>query len=187
MIVIGASLGGTSALRGILRMLPAGFATPIAAVLHRHRESDDGLLDILRKDSAVPVREARDKDRIRAGVTVAPADYHMLVETGYYSLSVDEPVQFARPSIDVLFESAAEVCCDRAIAIVLTGANQDGARGAARVRERGGTVIVQDPATAECPVMPSAALELAGADYLSRLEEIAGLVRKLTVGREEPA
>lgn len=180
MIVLGASLGGTSALRGILRVLPPDFALPLVAVLHRHRESDDALIDVLRKDSRVPVREACDKDPIPAGcLTVAPADYHLLVEAGHFSLSVDEPVQFARPSIDVLFESAADEWADRTIAVVLTGANQDGARGAARIRERGGIVIVQDPTTAESPVMPAAALFTAGADYVVPVEAMAELLQKL--------
>lgn len=186
MIVIGASLGGTTALREILRGLAANFPLPIAVVLHRHRDSDGALLDVLRKDCRIPLREACDKDRVEPGVTLAPSDYHLMIDGGHYSLSVDEPVQFARPSIDVLFESAADACAERTIAVILTGANQDGARGAAKIRERGGTVIVQDPATAESPTMPAAAIELAGADHIVPLQEIAGLLERLAAARPPP-
>lgn len=180
MIVIGGSLGGTVALRSVLRRLPAELPVPLAAVLHRHRESDESLVDVLQKGCVLPIGEVCDKDPIRPGrLHLAPADYHLLVEPTHFSLSVDEPVQYARPSIDVLFDSAAEVFGGETIAVVLTGANQDGARGAARVRERGGIVIVQDPATAESAVMPAAALALAGANYLCHVEEIGGVLLRL--------
>jgi two-component system chemotaxis response regulator CheB len=180
MIVIGASLGGTTALREILGRLPADFPLPVAAVLHRHRESDDLLAAVLQHHSPFPVREVRDKDPIQPRcLYLAPADYHLMVEPDYFSLSIDEPVNYARPSIDVLFESAADAFGARAIAVVLTGANQDGARGAAEIRRRGGAVIVQDPSTAESPVMPAAAIEIAGASYICQVAEIAGLLVRL--------
>lgn len=159
MIVIGGSLGGMAALREILRPLPASFPVPIAVVLHRHRDSDDALVPLLQRELHLPVREVLDKDSIQAGqVHVAPCDYHLLVEPMYFSLSTDDPVQFARPSIDVLFESAADVFGSRVIGVILTGANRDGAHGAREIHRRGGAVIVQEPATAECDVMPAAAL-----------------------------
>lgn len=160
MIVIGGSLGSLAVLRLILRDLPSSFALPIAVVLHRHRESDDSLEAILQRDTALLVHEVIDKDSIQAGhVHVGPSDYHLLVEAMYFSLSTDEPVQYARPSIDVLFESAAGVYGARTIGVVLTGANRDGAEGVREIRRRGGTVVVQDPKTAECPVMPEAAIQ----------------------------
>jgi two-component system chemotaxis response regulator CheB len=180
MIVIGASLGGTAALRGVVSRLPADFPLPLAATLHRHRESNDLLVEVLQHTCPFPVREVRDKDPIQPRcLFVAPADYHLMVEPDHFSLSIDEPVSYARPSIDVLFESAADAFAARAIAVVLTGANQDGARGAAAIRRRGGIVIVQDPATAESAVMPAAAIETAGANYICQIEEIAGLLVRL--------
>jgi two-component system chemotaxis response regulator CheB len=159
MIVIGGSLGSMAAVRTILREIPRSFALPIVVVLHRHRDSEDTLVPLLQRDLALPVCEVLDKDPIRAGqVHVAPCDYHLLVEPMYFSLSTDDPVQFARPSIDVLFESAADVFGARVTGVVLTGANHDGAQGAGEIRRRGGSVIVQDPATAESSVMPNAAL-----------------------------
>lgn len=176
MIVVGGSLGSLAALRLMLRPLPAGFSLPVAVVLHRHKESDDALASVLQRDIVLPVHEVIDKDPIQAGhVHVGPSDYHLLVEALYFSLSTDEPVQYARPSIDVLFESAADVYGDRAIAVVLTGANRDGADGAREVRRRGGTVVVQDPKTAECPVMPEATIQ-AVPDALVRSPEDIGLL-----------
>ena len=176
MIVIGGSLGSLAALRLILHDFPTSFALPIAVVLHRHKESDDALESILQRDTALPVREVVDKDAIQAGhVHVAPSDYHLLVETMYFSLSTDEPIQYARPSIDVLFESAAAARGPRAIGVVLTGANRDGAEGAREIRRRGGIVVVQDPKTAECPVMPEAALH-AVPDALIRSPREIGLL-----------
>ncbi|HEY3755741.1 MAG TPA: chemotaxis protein CheB [Opitutaceae bacterium] len=180
MIAIGGSLGSTQALRGILSRLPASFAPPVVVVLHRHRESDDALIEMLAKSSQLPVGEACDKDVVAPGrVTIGPCDYHLLIEGDHFSLSVDEPVQYARPSIDVLFESAADEWGDRTIAVVLTGGNQDGARGAVRVREAGGQVIVQEPATAECPIMPAAVIAMGGASFICQLDEIPRLLVRL--------
>ncbi len=160
MIVMGGSLGSMAALRLCVQDLPTSFSLPIAVALHRHRESDDALVSLLQRELALAVREVLDKDPLLAGhVHVAPCDYHLLVEPMYFSLSTDDPVQFARPSIDVLFESAASTFGPRAIGVILTGANRDGAHGAREIRRRGGTVIVQDPTTAECDVMPLAAIE----------------------------
>jgi two-component system chemotaxis response regulator CheB len=177
MIVIGGSLGSMAALRLIVQDLPASFSLPIAVALHRHRESDDALVDLLQRELALTVREVLDKDPLLAGhVHVAPCDYHLLVEPMYFSLSTDDPVQFARPSIDVLFESAADTFGSRAIGVILTGANRDGARGAAEIRRRGGTLIVQDPATAESKIMPRAALELVPDALVRPPEEIGRLL-----------
>jgi two-component system chemotaxis response regulator CheB len=177
MIVIGGSLGGMTVLREILRHLPVSFPLPIAVVLHRHRDSDDTLVPLLQRGLALPVREVLDKDPLQAGqVHVAPCDYHLLVEPMYFSLSTDDPVQFARPSIDVLFESAADVFGSRTVGVVLTGANRDGAQGVGEIRRRGGLVIIQEPATAESDVMPLAALAVAPDAQVRPPDEIARLL-----------
>jgi two-component system chemotaxis response regulator CheB len=184
MIVIGGSLGSLAALRLVLHDLPTSFARPIAVVLHRHKESDDSLEAILQRDTALPVHEVTDKDLVQAGhVHVAPSDYHLLVEPLYFSLSTDEPVQYARPSIDVLFESAAGVHGARTIGVVLTGANRDGAEGAREIRRRGGTVVVQDPKTAECAVMPEAALHAVPDALICSPKEIGRLLLELVSHR----
>ncbi len=174
LIVIGTSLGGLSALKILLGALPKEFSAAIAVVQHRHRESDPSLGTFLQQFTVLPVHEVEDKERIQPGhVFLAPADYHLLVEYGYFSLSVDEPVSYARPSIDVLLESAADVYSDRVIGIILTGANQDGVQGLMALQSRGGMTIVQDPATAESPVLPKAAIAAAAADWVLPLGDIA--------------
>ena len=177
MIVVGASLGGMKALRLILQALPADFPETIAVVLHRHRESDDLLVNLLQHGSRLPVTEVVDKEGICPGrVYLAPPDYHLLVEPAGFSLSTDDPVQFARPSIDVLFESAADTYGRGLIAVVLTGANNDGALGAARIQEKGGLVVVQDPATADGPAMPLAAIAATGTRRIFPPEQIAAFL-----------
>jgi two-component system chemotaxis response regulator CheB len=184
MIFIGASLGGLRAVASILRGLPPKFLVPLAVVLHRAKDSDGALVEILQHDSSLPVSEPFDKEPILPGrVYLAPADYHLLVESGHFCLSVDAPIRYARPSIDVLFESAADAFGAEAIAVVLTGANGDGAYGATKVREARGRVIVQDPATAEAPQMPEAVLAKFRPDYILPLEKMAPLLVELTAAR----
>lgn len=159
LVVIGTSLGGLAALKAVLGSLAADFAVPIAVVQHRHRESDHSLRDVLRQFLRLPLTEVEDKDAIEPGrVYLAPPDYHLLVDRGHFALSTDAPVLYARPSIDVLFESAADTYGAATIGVVLTGANYDGAKGLARIQASGGQAIVQDPATAEGRVMPEAAI-----------------------------
>jgi two-component system chemotaxis response regulator CheB len=180
MIVIGGSLGGMAALRTILQDLPKSFPLPIGVVLHRHKDSDDSLISILQREIALPVREVIDKDKVESGcVHIGPSDYHLLVDTMCFSLSTDEPVQFARPSIDVLFESAADACGARVLAVILSGANRDGAAGAREIRRRGGIVIVQHPDTAESAVMPEAAILAVPDALVRRTEEIGPLLLQL--------
>ncbi len=182
MIVIGASLGGFRALTLLLRGLPSkGFPLPIAAVLHRMKDADTALLDLLQQESPLPVREVLDKEPVLPGqVYLAPADYHLLVESSHFCLSIDEPVQFARPSIDVLFESAADAFGKSAIAVVLSGSSYDGAAGAAHIKEKGGRVVVQDPDGAEGRIMPQAVLNAVEADYILPVEQIGPLLFELT-------
>jgi two-component system chemotaxis response regulator CheB len=169
---MGTSLGGLNALKQILSHLSAPFPA-IAVVQHRHRDSEQGLSEFLCQFTSQPIRDVEDKDAILPGqVYLAPADYHLLVEPGYFSLSVDEPVLFARPSIDVMFESAAEVYGTDLVGVILTGANQDGAQGLARIKACGGYTIVQDPRTAESPVMPEAAIAMTPIDAILPLPEI---------------
>jgi two-component system chemotaxis response regulator CheB len=181
MIVLGASSGGFKALQSILRALPKTFPLPLGVVLHRHKESDNLLEISLQRECALPVMEVVDKVAIQAGrVYVAPPDYHLLAEATHFSLSTDELVQYARPSIDVLFESAAQVFGKNVIGVVLTGASQDGARGAAEIVKHGGKVIVQDPATAECPTMPGAALASTRTSFVLPLDQIAAALIRTT-------
>lgn len=174
LIVVGASWGGLEAVGRVLAGLPEGFRTPLAIVQHRGSDSRGGRLEaMLAIRTALPVREVDDKDPIEPGVAyLAPADYHLIVEPGAFSLSVDEHVQYARPSIDVAFESAADSYGARLLAVLLTGANEDGAAGMLRVRERGGCTVVQDPATAVKPTMPQAAIDAGGVVKVLSLDEI---------------
>jgi two-component system, chemotaxis family, protein-glutamate methylesterase/glutaminase len=171
-IVVGTSLGGLVALNALLRDLPVDFALPIAVVQHRSVESNT-LLRELRRHSPVRIEEPSDKDPIRpACVYIAPADYHLLVEAGEFRLSTEGPVRYARPSIDVLFESAADTYENRTLGIILTGANADGAWGSTRIKQAGGVIYVQSPEDAECPIMPRATLNATPVDRVLPLSEI---------------
>jgi two-component system chemotaxis response regulator CheB len=176
LIVIGTSLGGMRALEVILAGLMPDFPLPVAVVQHRGTDAaaQSQLASLLQLRSALSVCEAEDKQPIAGGsVYLAPPDYHLLVDDGHFALSVDERVSYARPSIDVLFESAAEVYRRSLVAVLLTGASNDGTRGAERVRQLGGRVVAQDPRTAESPVMPQSAIHAAAVDLVLPLDEIA--------------
>lgn len=158
----------------ILAQLPHSFPLPIAVVLHRHRDSHDMLAPTLQRESLLPVSEVADKDPIRGGrVYLCPPDYHLPIDRDSFALSTHDPVNFARPSIDVLFESAAESKRAAVIAVVLTGAGSDGAQDARRVEACGGTVLVQDPKTAEGPWMPTAAIASTRSPQVLSLNGIA--------------
>lgn len=185
MIVIGASLGGMKAVSSVLRGLPSNFTRPIAVVLHRYKDTDSILTEMLQHESPLPLGEPLDKEPILPGrVYLAPADYHLLVEATSFSLSVDDPVRYARPSVDVLFESVADAFGSAAIGIILTGANGDGAEGARQIKARGGRIIVQDPETAEAPQMPRAVLALLKPDYILPTEKIGPLLVELVSATE---
>lgn len=180
LVVIGTSWGGLHALRRVLGGLPAKFDVPIVVVQHRHRDSDHLLVSLLQEHTPLKVNEIEDKTELEAGgIYVAPAEYHVLVEEKHLALSTEEPVRFSRPSIDVTFESAADSYGSRTIGVVMTGANDDGARGLKRIADRGGAAIVQDPATAESAIMPAAALKLVPDARVAGLDDIAPLVVKL--------
>jgi two-component system, chemotaxis family, protein-glutamate methylesterase/glutaminase len=174
-VVIGASAGGLDALRLLLEALPADFQPAVFAVLHLPAHGAPGLIGLLDDACALPVTAAVDKQPVQPGtVVLAPPNYHLLVEPDHLlALSVDAPVNYARPAIDPLFESAATVYGRGLLALVLTGANRDGAAGAVAVRRRGGRVWVQEPESAYSPEMPSAALAAAGADAVLALPEMA--------------
>lgn len=186
-VVMGSSLGGLSALQTVLAQLPANFILPIAIVLHRHKNSDFTLQRLLQEKSLLPIHEVEDKDEIVSGnVYLAPPDYHLLIEPGYFALSTDEPVSYARPSIDVLFESAADIYAEQVIGVILTGANQDGIAGLKRVKARGGMTIVQEPATAESEIMPKAAISAVEVDEILPLRDIGHLLVTLCQGKSFP-
>ena len=177
-VVMGASWGGLRAFEHILGELPEDFDTPIVVAQHRDDDADEALLTrLLNRHTGLCVADAEDKAPLQAGtVLLSPPGYHLLVGDGHVELSVDEPVQFSRPSIDVLFESAADAYGPRTIGVLLTGANADGAAGLAAIAQRGGLTIVQDPETAERPEMPRAALRALTPDIVAPLEDIARVV-----------
>lgn len=173
-IVIGASLGGLEALEVILSGLPSYLALAIVIAQHRHKDSESGLVNCLQQYSLLPVVEAEDKSAILSGkIYLAPADYHLLIEPGHFALSTEAPVTYARPSIDVLFESTADVYFERAIAVILTGASEDGSQGLAKVKAFGGLTIVQEPSTAISSKMPASAIAAVNSAKILTLPEIA--------------
>lgn len=180
-IVVGGSSGAVEALTALLPALPASLQAALVIVLHLPRDRPSLLADIFRKRCPLPLKEAQDKELLVPGtVFFAPPDYHLLVDEGpRLSLSIDAPVHFSRPSIDVLFESAADVFGPRLVGVLLSGANEDGARGLAAVREAGGLAIVQDPASAPMPAMPLAALARTTIDHTLPPSGIAALLAQL--------
>jgi two-component system, chemotaxis family, protein-glutamate methylesterase/glutaminase len=186
LICVGASWGGLDAVGRLLADLRAGIDLPVVVAQHRHSSSTPGgLADLLRLRIKRPVVDAEDKMPIERGkVYIAPPDYHLLVEKGSFALSVDERVQFARPSIDVLFETASYAYGAGVIGVILTGANEDGAAGLATIKQRGGVAVVQDPAGAARSTMPEAALAVTVADAVLPLEEIGAFLYGLCVEAE---
>jgi len=179
-IVVGTSWGGLHALRTLVGGLPPDYRVPVVLIQHRHRESNYFLSSLLQERTRLNVCEIEDKSPIEVGnVYVAPADYHLLVEDDHFSLSLDEPERFSRPSIDVTFSSAADSYGTGAVGVVLTGANADGARGLRRIVDRGGLAIVQDPASAESPAMPAAAIAATPGARVFPLGEIAPFLATL--------
>lgn len=180
-IVIGASAGGVEALGLILPSLPAKFRPAVLIVLHLPRERPSLLVEIYEKRCALPIREADDKEPIEPGtIYFAPPDYHMLVERNrQIALSTEEPVHFSRPSVDVLFESAADAFGSRLLGVILTGANEDGASGLHAIHRAGGVTVVQQPDSAKVPLMVVSALQRNPADFVLSLPEIAELLKGL--------
>ena len=180
-VVIGASTGGLKSLKTILSGLRSDFPMAVVITIHRHPDSDDHFERLLDADCQVPVKQAVEKETAKGGVVyVAPPNYHLLIEDGYtFSLSIEKAVNYARPSIDVLFESAAYVYGSKLIGIVLTGANDDGSLGLKSIKGRQGLTIVQAPQTAEVNEMPKAAIARADPDYILPTEEIGPFINAM--------
>jgi len=192
-VAIGTSWGGLGALTKLLGDLPPDFPIPVVVVQHRSNDSERLLGQLLQDATHLRVCEIEDKDELSPGtVHLAPANYHVLIEEGYLSLTIEEPVRFSRPSIDVMLTSAADTYGSAAIGVVLTGANEDGAQGLALIVKRGGLAFVQDPKTAEIPIMPAAAVravptaEVLSLDALvARLIELSAESAKVVAGRAQ--
>ena len=176
-VAIGASAGGVEVLSVLLSALPASCRASFFIVVHIPRERPSLLADVFGAKCALPVREAEDKEPVQPGtVYFAPPDYHLLLDRGpVLALSSDEPVHFSRPSIDVLFDSAADIYGERLLGLILTGANQDGAEGLAAVGRAGGRTVVQEPSGAAVPFLPEAALQEGPVEFvlsLAQLQEV---------------
>jgi len=183
LVCMGASWGGLKAVGQVLADLPEDFDLPIAIAQHRHRDSQaETLAELLQAKTDRPVLDVDDKMPIASRhVYIAPPNYHLLVERGSFALSVDEHIQYARPSIDVLFETAAHAYGAGVIGIILTGANADGALGLARIKDAGGVALIQDPRGAARRTMPDAAIAATVADAVLPVEEIASFLYGLWV------
>lgn len=182
-IVIGASSGGLKALRTILSVLPADFPLSVIIVVHRHPDSDGYLEESLNNRCGLTVKQADEREKIRSGVVyIGPPNYHLLIEDArIFSLSLEEAVNYARPSIDVLFESAADVYGLELIGVILSGYNDDGVRGLQRIKRRGGLTVVQAPETAEAESMPRGAIATVEPDHVLPLKEIGPFLNSLVI------
>ena len=180
-VVIGGSAGGVEALRVILMALPVDFALPILVAHHLHASDEGAYAAHVARLTRLIVVESCDKEPIKRGhLYTAPANYHMLMERdGTIGLSIDERVNYSRPSIDVLFESAALACGDAVVAVILSGASADGAKGICAIKKAGGLTIAQDPTSAETPVMPQAAIDTGAVDEVLSTEQIGRLLATL--------
>jgi len=180
-IVVGSSAGGLQALKTIFSCLGSDFSIPIIVVQHISPHSDNYITTYLNRICQVKVKEANEKETIEGGtIYFSPPNFHLLIEENYtFSLSTEDRVNFARPSIDILFETAALAYGKNLVGIVLTGANNDGATGLRIIKKYGGTTIVQDPKTAEVDTMPSSAIKESKVDYILTLEDIAKLLIKM--------
>jgi two-component system chemotaxis response regulator CheB len=184
-VVIGASWGGLAALTRVVGDLPADFDVPVVVVQHRSRHADNLLAGLLQDATPLTVVDVEDKEPLLpGGIYIAPANYHMLVDNGHLSLTTDAMVRFSRPSIDVTFMSAADTYPNSTIGVILTGANDDGARGLRHIVDRGGRAVVQDPATAESAVMPHAAQRAVPEASIVPLTGIAQALIRMTTSSE---
>jgi two-component system, chemotaxis family, protein-glutamate methylesterase/glutaminase len=181
LVVIGGSAGSLSVILNILAKLDPKINFPIVIVLHRKSSVDTSLADLLSQKTSIPVKDIEEKDSILPGsIYIAPANYHLLIEEeDIFSLDYSEKVNFSRPSIDVTFESAAEVYKNRLVGILLSGANADGTQGLYAVNQMGGISAVQDPKTAEVPFMPQSALSKLHIDYILDKDGIASFLNDM--------
>ena len=187
-IVIGVSSGGPNALRYIFSALPADFSIPIIIVQHIGPRSDSPWIKLANAKSNLPLKEADEKERIEKGnVYIAPPNYHLMIERNKtFSITIDERVNFARPSIDVLFESAAEAYANKLIGVILTGSSADGTAGLKKIKEYGGLTIAQHPETAESAFMPASAIAAVQMDYILPLKNIVELLIKIDIENNNP-
>lgn len=184
-VAVGTSLGGFQALKTLLGGLPKDFPLPVVVVQHRSPEDSEAFAPLMAGHTLLPLVEIEDKEVLLAGhVYMCPSNYHVLVDETHLALSTDAPVSYARPSIDVLFESAAEAFREGTIGVLLTGMSRDGTAGLARIKECGGLAIVQDPATAEGQMMPRTAISSGVADKVLPLSEIAPFLVELCAGEK---
>lgn len=183
-VVIGGSAGALEVLRMIVRELPQSLPCPVVIVIHLPSHSS-GLAELLGADTSLTVKQAEDKEPMVAGtIYIAPPSYHLLIESqGSFALSVDPPVHFSRPSIDVLFEAACDVYGTGLVGVLLSGASEDGATGLQEIHAAGGTTIVQSPLSAEVAIMPAAALALFEPTYVWSPNDIASGLTTLLSGR----
>lgn len=181
-VVIGSSAGGLNALKLLFYGLDERFSLPVIIVQHISPNAENYLIHILNEFHRLKVKEADEKESPEKGMAyLAPPNYHLLIEPDCtFTLTIDERVNYARPSIDVLFETAAEAYKDRLIGIILTGANNDGSKGLKKIRDLGGLTIVQDPETAEVDSMPRAAIQTTAVDHIMTIDEISSLLNSLS-------
>jgi len=178
-IVIGGSAGSISAMNYLVPAIPATISIPIVVALHTMKGGDNFFLERLKTSAGVKVAEAHDKALLLPGtIYFAPPDYHLLIEYNrHLSLSCDPEVTFSRPSIDVLFESASRVYREHLTGVLLTGGGCDGVSGLKSIRALGGTIVVENPSTANTPFLPENALKELNADYILTLEEISEFIK----------
>lgn len=183
-VVLGASAGGVEAMLSVFGYLPAAFDLPIVAVLHLPENQPSQLASVFERRLRRPVQEAQDKAPLEPGmIYVAGPGYHLSIEQDRsFSLSQEPRVHFSRPSIDILFESAADVYGAGLVGVLMTGASQDGASGLSRIAQAGGLTVVQDPAEARISTMPQAALSLFRPDHVLTLDRIGSLLAGLEAG-----
>ena len=185
-IVIGVSSGGMNAMKVIFSLLPKNFITPIIILQHMGARPDSQLIKLLNSISNLSIKEADEKEKIEKGnVYIAPPNYHLMIDRDKtFSLSIDDRVNYARPSIDVLFESAADAYKDKLIGVILTGSSSDGTLGLKKIKEYGGLTIAQDPKTAESAYMPASAIAVVQMDYILSLEDIIKLLINIDSQKE---
>jgi two-component system chemotaxis response regulator CheB len=183
-IVIGSSAGGLRALLELLSLIPKSYPIPIIIVQHLQDGYDSRMAELLNEKAAIRVKEAEDKEPIMKGFAyLAPPGYHLLIEDDHsLSLSMDPHVNFSRPSIDVLFDSAAFVYEERCVGIVLSGASGDGSQGLNKIKANGGLTLVQDPTTAEFSTMPKAAIQVTAVDHILTLAEMGHFLISIAGG-----
>lgn len=183
-LMLGASWGGVEVLSNLIAALPKDWQIPVVIVQHQHPSAGTALQRILGRLTTLPVIDVEDKDKmVPAHVYIAPANYHLLIEQdGCFSLSLEAPVNFSRPSIDVTFSALAKVYQQRCISVVLTGANDDGAAGTKEIKAVGGYTIAQLPESAEAPVMPEAAIATGAVDAVLTPQEIVPAILRLLDG-----